>query len=68
MVGKILEISFTGDFGYMRFHDFRHTFATMAISNGVDVKTLSTIIYHISSIATLDIDSHILDLRSNRRR
>lgn len=26
MVGKILEISFTGDFGYMRFHDFRHPY------------------------------------------
>ncbi len=40
MVGKILEISFTGDFGYMRFHDFRHTCATLALQNGMDVKTL----------------------------
>ena len=52
----------------MRFHDFRHTFATLVLEHGMDVKTLSTIIYHISSIATLDIDSHILDLRINRRR
>ena len=62
MVGKILEIGFTGDFGYMRFHDLRHTFATMAISNGVDVKTLSTIIGHVSSATTLDIYSHVTDL------
>ena len=40
MVGKILEISFTGDFGYMRFHDFRHACATLALQNGMDVKTL----------------------------
>lgn len=38
MVGKILEIRFSGNLGYMRFHDLRHTFATMAISNGVDEK------------------------------
>ena len=49
-------------FWYMRFHDLRHTFATMAISNGVDVKTLSTIIGHVSSATTLDIYSHVTDL------
>ena len=25
----------------IRFHDLRHTFATMALQNGVDVKTVS---------------------------
>lgn len=52
MVGKILEISFTGDFGYMRFHDLRHTFATMAISNSVDVKMLSSISNQLLYLST----------------
>ena len=59
MVGKILEIGFTGDFGYMRFHDLRHTFATMAISIGVDVKTLSSKLGHFSAGFTLNTYTHI---------
>jgi len=43
----------------IRFHDLRHTFATMSLENGMDVKTLSAIIGHISSATTLDIYSHI---------
>ena len=46
----------------MQFHDFRHTFATMALEHGMDVKTLSTIIRHVSSATTLDIYSHVTDL------
>ncbi len=45
----------------IRFHDLRHTFATMAIENGMDVKTLSGIIGHISAETTLNIYSHITD-------
>ena len=43
----------------IRFHDLRHTFATMALEHGMDVKTLSAMIGHVSSATTLDIYSHI---------
>ena len=45
----------------IRFHDLRHTFATMALEHGMDVKTLSATIGHVSSATTLDIYSHITD-------
>ena len=45
----------------IRFHDLRHTFATNALANGMDVKTLSTIIGHISSETTLNIYTHVTD-------
>ena len=45
----------------MRFHDLRHTFATMTLEHGMDVKTLSATIGHVSSATTLDIYSHITD-------
>ena len=42
-----------------RFHDLRHTFATLALQNGVDVKTLSGILGHYSSGFTLDTYTHV---------
>lgn len=42
-----------------RFHDLRHTFATLAIQNGVDIKTLSGILGHYSSGFTLDTYTHV---------
>ncbi|MGM9658969.1 MAG: hypothetical protein ACI3WQ_00045 [Faecousia sp.] len=41
---------------------YGHTFATMALEHGMDVKTLSSIIGHVSSATTLDIHSHVTDL------
>ncbi|MBQ7581364.1 MAG: site-specific integrase, partial [Lachnospiraceae bacterium] len=45
----------------IRFHDLRHTFATMALENGMNVKVLSDMIGHISTETTLNIYSHITD-------
>lgn len=42
-----------------RFHDLRHTFATLALQNGVDIKTLSGILGHSSSGFTLDTYTHV---------
>ena len=42
----------------LRFHDLRHTFATHALSSGVDVKTLSGILGHTRAAFTLDTYTH----------
>ena len=46
---------------HVRFHDLRHTFATNALEHGMDVKTLSTIIGHVSSTTTLNVYAHVTD-------
>ena len=43
----------------LRFHDLRHTYATLAIQNGVDIKTVSNILGHYSAGFTLDTYTHI---------
>ena len=45
----------------LRFHDLRHTFATASLEHGMDVKTLSTMIGHVSSATTLNTYTHITD-------
>ena len=37
------------------FHDLRHTYATVAIASGVDVKTVSSVLGHSSAAMTLDV-------------
>ena len=41
------------------FHGLRHTFATLAIQQGVDVKTVSSILGHYSAGFTLDTYAHV---------
>ncbi len=49
--------------GHANFHALRHTFATRAIENGVNVKTLSDILGHSQVQITMDLYCHTsLDL------
>ena len=45
----------------LRFHDLRHTFATLSLEAGMDVKTLSAIIGHNSVSTTLNVYTHVTD-------
>ena len=46
---------------HIPFHGLRHIFSTMALENGLDIKTLSAMIGHESAETTLNIYSHITD-------
>ena len=43
---------------HVSFHDMRHTFATLALKNGVDVRTLSEMLGHYSAGFTLSTYVH----------
>jgi len=43
----------------VRFHDLRHTFATLAMQSGVDAKTLASMLGHYSAGFTLDTYTHV---------
>lgn len=49
------------NFPHIRFHDLRHTFATLLISNNVDVKTVSHKLGHASTNTTLKFYVHDLE-------
>ena len=50
----------------IRFHDLRHTFATHALTSGVDAKTLSGILGHTNASFTLDTYTHVTtDMQKN---
>lgn len=54
--GKLVEYA-----GKVRFHDLRHTFATVALQSGIDVKTVSNMLGHYSAGFTLDTYTHVTD-------
>ena len=43
---------------HIRFHDLKHTFATLSLKNGVDVKTLSSTMGHYSAGFMLSTYTH----------
>ena len=43
----------------VRFRDLRNTFATLALQNGLDVKTVSGMLGHFSAGFTLDTYAHV---------
>ena len=47
------------DCKHVRFHDLRHTFATLALQNGVDVKTVSSMLGHFDAGFTLRTYTHV---------
>ena len=53
--GKFQKILKRAQCKKIRFHDLRHTFATMAIENGMDIKTLSAMIGHVSAETTVNV-------------
>ena len=44
---------------HLRFHDLRHTFATLALQNGVDVKTVSSMLGHFDAGFALRTYTHV---------
>ncbi len=56
MLKRVLE---RAEIPKVRFHDLRHTFATLALQNGVDIKTVSGMLGHFSAGFTLDTYAHV---------
>ena len=46
---------------HVRFHDLRHTFATMAIQNQIDIKTVSDILGHSTVETTINTYLHVTE-------
>ena len=57
--GKLKSILKLAGLPDIRFHDLRHTFATHALTSGVDAKTLAGILGHTNASFTLDTYTHV---------
>lgn len=58
---RLTTILERADCKHVRFHDLRHTFATASLEHGMDIKTLSAIIGHVSTATTLNVYAHVTD-------
>lgn len=56
---RLKELLKQADLPSIRFHDLRHTFATHALTSGVDAKTLAGILGHTNASFTLDTYTHV---------
>lgn len=45
----------------IRFHDFRHSFETLTLEQGVDIKTVSHILGHTDAGFTMNTYIHVTD-------
>ena len=45
----------------LRFHDLRHSYATLALQNGIDVKTVSNNMGHSTTAFTMDQYAHVTE-------
>lgn len=52
----------------MRFHDLRHGYATLALQNGVDVKTVSNNLGHSTTAFTMDKYGHVTETMMKDKR
>jgi integrase len=52
----------------LRFHDLRHTFASLLIAEGADVVFVSRKLGHASVKTTLDVYAHLFDAAEHGQR
>lgn len=50
----------------IRFHDLRHSFATISLENGEDIKTVSENLGHATVAFTMDIYAHVTEAMKKR--
>lgn len=51
---------------HIRFHDLRHSFATISLENGEDIKTVSENLGHATVAFTMDTYAHVTDAMKKR--
>ena len=51
-----------------RFHDLRHTFASVLLSSGVSIAAVSDWLGHASASTTLNVYGHLMPIDSDRAR
>jgi len=62
---SLKKIAANIDYPEMRFHDLRHTYATLALQNGIDIKTVSANLGHATTAFTMDVYGHVTQTMLN---